>query len=194
MLGNYWVKFCHYVFSDRCVLKMSTQNIACAAMTRFTKLCSSLNTLLRKRKIEFAYLQHRSNVPERPVQRMWAGGMDREPAAAEAKSVEVWPITRIEKEKTMTKVATYALVIAVLMGTTAILGNRKRAINPDASADSRLATNGAFQDGMYLGKLAAENGQPPRLAVGRWSTDQDRASFTAGYERGYIESLARAMP
>jgi hypothetical protein len=119
--------------------------------------------------------------------------MDREPAAAEAKSVEVWPITRIEKEKTMSKFATYALVIAVSMGTTAMLGNRKRAINPDASADSRLATNGAFQDGMYLGKLAAENGQPLRIAVGRWSTDQDRASFTAGYERGYIESLARAI-
>jgi hypothetical protein len=72
---------------------MSTQNIACAAMTRFTKLCSSLNTLLRKRKIEFGYLQHRSDVPERPVQMMWAGGMGGEPAAADAKSVEVWPIT-----------------------------------------------------------------------------------------------------
>jgi hypothetical protein len=94
----------------------------------------------------------------------------------------------------MSNLATYVLVIAVSMGTIAMLANRKRATNPDASADSRLASNVAFQDGMYLGKLAAENGQPLRLAVGRWSTDQDRASFTAGYERGYIDSLARAIP
>jgi hypothetical protein len=94
----------------------------------------------------------------------------------------------------MSKLATYALVIAVSIGTTAMLANRKSATNPDTSADSRLATSAAFQDGMYLGKLAAKNGQPLRIAVGRWSTDQDRASFTDGYERGYIDSLARAIP
>jgi hypothetical protein len=94
----------------------------------------------------------------------------------------------------MSKLSIYALVLAVSIGTTAMLANRKRATNPDTSADSRLATNAAFQDGMYLGKLAAGNGRPQRLAVGRWSTDQDRASFTAGYERGYIDSLARAIP
>jgi hypothetical protein len=84
MLGNYWVKLCHYVFFDRCVLKMSTQNIACAAMTRFTKLCLSLNNVFCKQKIELAYLQHRSNVSERLVQMMWAGKMDGEPAVAKA--------------------------------------------------------------------------------------------------------------
>ena len=94
----------------------------------------------------------------------------------------------------MNKLATYALVITASMGASAMLGNLKRVPSPDLSAESRLAANGAFRDGLYLGKLAAENGQPRRLAVGRWSTDQDRASFTAGYERGYIESLARAMP
>jgi hypothetical protein len=30
--------------------------------------------------------------------------------------------------------------------------------------------------------------------VGRWSTDQDRATFTAGYRRGYNEALARVEP
>jgi len=30
--------------------------------------------------------------------------------------------------------------------------------------------------------------------VGRWSTEQERATFTSGYERGYVESLARAVP
>jgi len=75
-----------------------------------------------------------------------------------------------------------------------MLGNRKPAINPHASAETRLAANGAFRDGMYLGKLAAENGQPLHTAVGGWSTEQDRATFTAGYQRGYTESLARALP
>jgi hypothetical protein len=47
---------------------------------------------------------------------------------------------------------------------------------------------------MYLGKLAAESGRPLRPAIGRWSTDQDRATFTAGYRRGYNETLARIEP
>jgi hypothetical protein len=46
-----------------------------------------------------------------------------------------------------------------------MLDNRKRATSPDASAESRLAVNGAFRDGMYLGKLAADNGEPQRPAV-----------------------------
>lgn len=94
----------------------------------------------------------------------------------------------------MSKLVSYAIVIAVSMGTSAMLDNRKRATSPDASAESRLAVNGAFRDGMYLGKLAAANGEPQRPPVGRWSREQDRATFTAGYERGYIESLARAVP
>jgi hypothetical protein len=31
-------------------------------------------------------------------------------------------------------------------------------------------------------------------AVGRWSDEQDRASFLAGYRRGYDESLAHVEP
>jgi hypothetical protein len=94
----------------------------------------------------------------------------------------------------MNKLATYALVMTASLGTSAMLGNLKRAPSPDLSAESRLAANGAFRDGLYLGKLAAENGQPRRPPVGRWSTEQERATFTSGYERGYIESPARAVP
>ncbi len=43
---------------------------------------------------------------------------------------------------------------------------------------------------LYLGRLAAERGIAPRVARGRWATAEDRASFTAGYERGYKELLA----
>ena len=94
----------------------------------------------------------------------------------------------------MSKLVTYSLAIAVSLGTTAMLDNNQHSNNSNASAEARLAADGAFRDGMYLGKLDAENGQPLHPAVGRWSTEQDRATFTAGYERGYTESLARAVP
>jgi hypothetical protein len=54
--------------------------------------------------------------------------------------------------------------------------------------------DGAFRDGLYLGGLAAESNQQPRPEVGGWSTDQDRATITAGYRRGDNEALARGEP
>ena len=61
---------------------------------------------------------------------------------------------------------------------------------PNADDIVSQATDGAFRDGLFLGKLAAERGAKPHVAVGRWATVEDRASFTAGYQRGYNESLA----
>jgi hypothetical protein len=96
-----------------------------------------------------------------------------------------------EEEKNMTKFFTYAAIV-IGLGATATLAINPRSLNPGTTAEVRLAADGAFRDGLYLGKLAAERGQPLRLAVGRWSTDQDRSMFTAGYRRGYNESLANA--
>jgi hypothetical protein len=45
--------------------------------------------------------------------------------------------------------------------------------------------DGAFRDGLYLGKLDAESGRKPHLSIGRWNTAADRASFVAGYQQGY---------
>ena len=61
---------------------------------------------------------------------------------------------------------------------------------PDANDNVNQATDGAFRDGLFLGKLAAERGAKSHVAVGRWATVEDRASFTAGYQRGYTQSLA----
>ncbi len=94
----------------------------------------------------------------------------------------------------MSKLSTYALAIAVSLGTTAMLDNSQRSSGPNVSAEARLAADGAFRDGMYVGKLAAECGRPLRPAIARWSTEQDRAMFTAGYRRGYNEMLARIEP
>jgi hypothetical protein len=49
----------------------------------------------------------------------------------------------------------------------------------------------AFRDGFYLGRIAAKAGAAPYIAIGRWSTAEDRASFTSGYQRGYNEVPAR---
>ena len=92
----------------------------------------------------------------------------------------------------MRRLFTYALAIAICLGTTAMLAISKRNVKPNASAEARFAADGAFRDGLYLGKLAAETGQPLHPAIGRWSTDQDRAMFTAGYRRGYNQSLTGA--
>jgi hypothetical protein len=75
-----------------------------------------------------------------------------------------------------------------------MLANSKRTSNPYASVDAQLEAGGAFRDGLYPGRLAAESTQRPRPEVGRWSTNQDRAAFTAGYRRGYNEALARVEP
>lgn len=48
-----------------------------------------------------------------------------------------------------------------------------------------LATNAAFRDGLYLGKLAREHGTTYHTATTRWARVADRASFAAGYEQGY---------
>jgi len=85
----------------------------------------------------------------------------------------------------MTKFLIYVAIATGLGAST--IGVFTSSVKPEAGAEARFASDGAFRDGLYLGKLAAENGQPERLAVGRWSTGQDRALFTAGYRRGYSQ-------
>jgi hypothetical protein len=88
----------------------------------------------------------------------------------------------------MTKSFTYAAIV-IGLSATATLAISPRAVKPGTAAEALFANDGAFRDGLYLGKLTAKGGQPLRPAIGRWSTDQDRAMFTAGYRRGYNESL-----
>ncbi len=90
----------------------------------------------------------------------------------------------------MSKLLICMLAIAMGVGTTELLSNKQRTTTPGANLEAGLAADGAFRDGMYLGRLTAQQGQRPRAAVGRWSSDRDRSMFTAGYRRGYTESLA----
>ena len=91
----------------------------------------------------------------------------------------------------MTKIVSYlyALALVICVGTTAVLAVSNHNVKSNPSVEIGLASDGAFRDGLYLGKLAAESGQAPRVAIGRWSADQDRSRFAAGYRRGYSESV-----
>lgn len=43
----------------------------------------------------------------------------------------------------------------------------------------------AYRDGAYQAQIDIESGRKAHLSSGRWSTDQDRASFIAGYQKNY---------
>jgi hypothetical protein len=57
-----------------------------------------------------------------------------------------------------------------------------------SSVDATQETDAAFRDGLYLGKLDAEGTRKVRPSIGRWNGLKDRASFLAGYQRGYEET------
>lgn len=94
----------------------------------------------------------------------------------------------------MDKALTFALAIAVSLGTTAFLTNNRRAAQPLQNADAQWPTDGAFRDGLYLGRLSARTGLPMSPPVGRWSMEKDRNSFLAGYRRGYSGLVAAVKP
>jgi hypothetical protein len=54
-----------------------------------------------------------------------------------------------------------------------------------ASSLAWQATNGAYRDGLFQGKLARERGAKPHVSFGRWSTGGDRFAFSAGYEEAF---------
>jgi hypothetical protein len=90
----------------------------------------------------------------------------------------------------MKKLSIYTLVIVASLGATAMLATSGQTPAPIPASEARFAADGAFRDGLYVGKLAAEQGQPMRPSVGRWSTAHDRSTFSAGYRRGYGESAS----
>ena len=93
----------------------------------------------------------------------------------------------------MYKLSTFATAIAICLGTTAVLNSSSHVTQPTRNVEASFAAAGAFRDGLYLGKLTADRGQPFRPGIGRWSSEQDRAMFTAGYRRGYREVVANAQ-
>jgi hypothetical protein len=95
-----------------------------------------------------------------------------------------------DQEKKMKILPLYAAVIALGLVPMSMLSGNRHHYNPTANGNVAQITDGAFRDGLYLGRLAAEGGSEPHVAIGRWATAEDRSSFTAGYHRGYSELLA----
>jgi hypothetical protein len=80
----------------------------------------------------------------------------------------------------------YMFIAALTFGTGTVMLT-VRAAHPTkiVRGNTTQPMDGAFRDGLYLGKLDAESGRKPHPSIGRWSTATDRASFVAGYEQGY---------
>jgi hypothetical protein len=91
----------------------------------------------------------------------------------------------------MSNFVTWLLALAVCLGTSAALSIRYPGSQPGRVPESQLALDGAYRDGLYVGKLAAESGRRSRPPIGRWSDEKDRASFLAGYQRIYNARISQ---
>jgi hypothetical protein len=94
-------------------------------------------------------------------------------------------INRYSRRTNMKSLSAVVIGLALVAGVAGIYRGRS-----DVDVQLSEANDGAYRDGMYLGRLAAQNGEAPRISVGRWSGDEDRASFAAGYEQGYTATMA----
>jgi hypothetical protein len=97
----------------------------------------------------------------------------------------------------MKRLSLYVFAIALTLGVAASLltGVAARSTQ-SASSQIYKATNAAFRDGLYVGKLDAAQGNRPHVGSGRWGADQDRRAYVAGYQRGYnqiLQSIASKM-
>jgi hypothetical protein len=91
----------------------------------------------------------------------------------------------------MNNFVTCVLALAVSLGTTAMLAVHYPGSQRGRASEPLLALDGAYRDGLYVGKLAAESGRRSRPPVGRWSGEKDRASFLAGYQRTYNARISQ---
>jgi hypothetical protein len=85
----------------------------------------------------------------------------------------------------------FAVAVALGIGTASmLLADQQNQLSRSNAAAAAQITDAAFRDGLYLGRLAAEGGAKPHVAIGRWATLEDRSSFATGYRQGHSESLA----
>lgn len=92
------------------------------------------------------------------------------------------------------KVSVYLSLVVMPLGLATVgLASRANRPRPLTSAEAAQETNAAYCDGLYLGKLDAQEGRKVRPSVARWNSEEDRTSFTVGYEKGYREALAQRI-
>lgn len=89
------------------------------------------------------------------------------------------------------KISVYLVMVVTPLGlaTVGLAGHAIRPSRPHSAAAAQ-EIDAAYCDGFFLGKLDGYQGRKLRANISRWSTEKDRSSFTAGYEKGYQEALA----
>jgi hypothetical protein len=90
----------------------------------------------------------------------------------------------------MNKQSLVALAL-VLCGGVGVMGISSRGWQRASNAKQADA---AYRDGSFQAKIDVERARKPHFSSGRWNTDQDRASFIAGYEQTYRELAETRSP
>jgi hypothetical protein len=90
----------------------------------------------------------------------------------------------------MKKLSLYVFAVALTLGiAVSLLSGVAIQSTKNATIVTNRATDAAFHDGLYVGKLDAAQGNRPHLSSGRWSTETNRRSYIAGYQKGYNQVL-----
>lgn len=79
----------------------------------------------------------------------------------------------------------------ILCGGVAVMGISSRGWQRAVNARQADA---AYRDGCFQAKIDVERGRKPHFSTGRWNSDQDRASFIAGYEQTYRDLADARSP
>jgi|SRR5215469_2740241 len=93
----------------------------------------------------------------------------------------------------MKRLSLYLLTFVATGAVAVILASMARRPSQDATTIVDDQTDGAFRDGLFLGRLDAEDGRKPHLISGRWITDPDRRLFIAAYVEAYREMTGIAV-
>ncbi len=83
------------------------------------------------------------------------------------------------------RLSLYSMVGAFIIMAMAYQAGPAQFNNTPVSGGAQMATEGAYRDGLYLGRLHRKQGLPARPAPARWSRESDRQLFETGYNRGY---------
>lgn len=79
------------------------------------------------------------------------------------------------------------VALSLSFATGLLVGSSSQRSRPSV-VNASQALDPAFRDGVYQAKLDVREGRRPHFSTGRWSSETARASYIAGYQRGYRES------
>ena len=79
-----------------------------------------------------------------------------------------------------------------VQGARSMKESAKTSVNSRAAASSQsrgidATLSAAYRDGLYVGKLAAQRGEKRLAPAARWSAQNDRDAFLAGYQQANAE-------